>query len=874
MATAQQVIELVFNGIDKTGAATQSALSNLSSFSATAKDITQPVADFTAAAVKLEAGILAAGVAMVAFSVKAAGDFDTAFREIATLLDKPIDQLGDFRDAILKYASSSTAPLEQVTTAIYNAISAGVPLEQSIAAVATAEKLSIAGKAELNDTLRVLVSSLNAYGLGMDSADRFSDALFTTVRLGQTTLPELASSLSQVTGAAAAVGVPFETVLAALSTLTAAGTPTAQAVTQINSVLTALIKPSADASKLASELGIEFGAQAVKAKGLEGVLADVMRATGGNQEQMGRLFGSVEALKAVFPLTGASAEKFAGDLDAMRNSAGATEAAFSKMAGSVAQSNQQIVNALNGLFVQIGTPLLDEFGGIAQAIAGIFNALGASVKAGGLGTLVDYIQSIMGDLQSTLETVARNLPAALEKADFGGFKNGIDVVVEAIKKLFSGIDLSTVDGLAAAIQVVGAAFLGLSSYVAGVIESFKPLFDQLVKVGSGLADIDSGIFKTAGEIAGFVTQANLLAGGLNSLLPALEALVSLLVVKQAASLAGGLASAAAGAGALGTALGSAGLVAAAGAAGYGVGTLLVEPIDKLVSKLTGSQTTLGGWIYDLLNGGKAAEDMGTKTAGATAGVEKLEKSVSTASKAVADSKNPFEAANAAMLATYAASEKAAAGSQKLAEATGTASSGIKGVTTIIDAATGKIIGYEQANSKSAGSLTKVADETKKAEDATKKWAEEVAKMNFQEKLKLIESQTKVMTATIEAEAKKTVAAFESIGVTINSTGDVLSSLFGQFKDWGSMDWGAIRLIEDQIDKENKLRQDAFELQKDLTEAQIAQMKAQTDAILKGDGLIKIDGAGLQPHLEAFMWEILKTLQVKVNKDGLKMLLGV
>ena len=39
-------------------------------------------------------------------------------------------------------------------------------------------------------------------------------------------------------------------------------------------------------------------------------------------------------------------------------------------------------------------------------------------------------------------------------------------------------------------------------------------------------------------------------------------------------------------------------------------------------------------------------------------------------------------------------------------------------------------------------------------------------------------------------------------------------------------------------------------------------------------VIKIDGAGLQPQLEAFMWEILKAIQVRVNQDGLKLLLGL
>jgi hypothetical protein len=51
------------------------------------------------------------------------------------------------------------------------------------------------------------------------------------------------------------------------------------------------------------------------------------------------------------------------------------------------------------------------------------------------------------------------------------------------------------------------------------------------------------------------------------------------------------------------------------------------------------------------------------------------------------------------------------------------------------------------------------------------------------------------------------------------------------------------------------------------------MKARTKAMERGDAMIKINGDGLQPHLEAFMWEIIRTVQVRVNEDGMGMLLG-
>ena len=80
-------------------------------------------------------------------------------------------------------------------------------------------------------------------------------------------------------------------------------------------------------------------------------------------------------------------------------------------------------------------------------------------------------------------------------------------------------------------------------------------------------------------------------------------------------------------------------------------------------------------------------------------------------------------------------------------------------------------------------------------------------------------------------------------------------------------------VWDIIEEEMKLRQQEFALQKDLVQQQIALMKAKVSAMQKGEALIKIEGDGLKPHLEAFMWEILRTIQTRVNADGLDMLLG-
>jgi tape measure domain-containing protein len=174
--------------------------------------------------------------------------------------------------------------------------------------------------------------------------------------------------------------------------------------------------------------------------------------------------------------------------------------------------------------------------------------------------------------------------------------------------------------------------------------------------------------------------------------------------------------------------------------------------------------------------------------------------------------------------------------------------------------------------KTAESLDKQAAAAKKAEEETKKYALELEKLASNERIALIEAKVQLNVAELEADTERVKAAFSSIDNTVNSTGELIGKLFGQLFDDTNF-FKDTSLIEDQLDKENKARQDAFELQKKLTEEQIRALRARTDAINRGDTLIKIDGAGLQPQLEAFMWEILRTIQVRVNADGLDLLVG-
>lgn len=916
MADAQKTIDLIFNGVDKTGAATLSALKNAESFTKSIKDVTQPIADFTVGALKVEAGLLAAGVAMTVFAAHTAGSFEQSFSQISTLFDASDADLAKFKDHVKEYASTSGKSIEDIMASLQAAIGSGISYTDSLGLMTVAERLAIATRADMKGTTEVLVSTMNAYGIATKDAGGLADLMFQIIKDGKIEMNDLAHSLSMVTPLAATAGVSMQEVGAAVAVLTASGIAPSMAIEYLRSAITNIIKPSEQATKMAASLGIEFDANALKSKGLAVVLDDVAKATGGNSGQMAKLIGDVGGLVAAMVLTGPQADKFKETLVSMGNSAGSVSAAYEKMANSMEVVKQRVVNAFTGMMTAIGTPLLDEFGGLANAIAKIFQALGASVKDGGLKDLVAYVESVFGDIQKTLETVATNLPAALAKADLSGFKGGIDAVVGAFKLLFNNIDIRTVDGLTRAIELAGAAFLGLSSFTAGVIESFKPLFDKLVEIGGKVGGLGPDFFKMAGEIGGVLTQFNLLATGLGGLLPRLEMLVGLMVAQQGLSLVGGAKTLLGILPGLTAAIGAAGLAGALTTAGVVLMTYFAS--ERVVALVL----ALGEWKKANEHLQKSQEESTAINTRAGLSLEQFAKTTGIAAKSVDEASklvdsgavvwstavngwvkagdaladvggaakgtlSPLEKANQAMLDAFTASEKAAGGTGKLAGAHKEVSTYALKVVPIFDALTGAITGYEHqlvksetgtiklasATGKAGANLTKIAEETKKAEDAQKKWNEEVAKMKFQEKLALIEQQTKLMTAQIEADAKKTVAAFESISSSISESYKLLGSLFGLMKDYDSMSWKAQGAIDKQIDLENKRLDEQFKLQKALIEAQTANMKAQTNALLKGDGLIKIDGAGLKPHLEAFMWEILQAIQVKVNADGLKMLLG-
>ena len=197
--------------------------------------------------------------------------------------------------------------------------------------------------------------------------------------------------------------------------------------------------------------------------------------------------------------------------------------------------------------------------------------------------------------------------------------------------------------------------------------------------------------------------------------------------------------------------------------------------------------------------------------------------------------------------------------------------GIEGTTKDIDAAN-QSLGRSNGDLWHLQPLTAYAGALDEVSEKTAKTALELEKLASNERIKSLEFAVKLEIAGIEANAKKVVAAFDSISSGIKSARELLGKLFGELNDSESI--SKRFAIEDQIALTNERLDKELALQEKLAEATIRESNARTARLKAGDAVVTINGDGLQPHLEAFMWEILEKIQTRVNADGLDMLLGV
>jgi len=442
-------------------------------------------------------GTFAIGVGVT--SVKAFAEFEKELQNVNTLLGPKSEKtLENLKKKILALPPELGTATD-LTRGLYQTISAGIEPTKAIEFLTASAKAAKAGLTDTFTAVDAMTSVLNSYGLEASKATNISNLMFETVKRGKTTFPELASAIGKVAASAASVGLPFDKVAAALATMTKSGLSTAEAVTSLRAILTAVKKGAGDLQL--KEAGIEI--KQLQEVGFEEWLKRVKVAGEGAEAGLTEFFTRVEATTGLEILTGnleVAEADFAAMGEAAKDSATTTEEAFEKTSSTVIAQADEIRASMEKIGIAVGEKLMprvrdalnfmqENMGSIqdtAELLASVIEKTADGIK---------FISQGLGAASVAAEQFIRPGGEAATAAALGGgggTELGLTVVKNALRSLPGGAVLGGAGG-----PVTGGA--GASGQQLA-LEAAKNTLKNLIP-GAGLIFRQAGGPVAAGQTA-------------------------------------------------------------------------------------------------------------------------------------------------------------------------------------------------------------------------------------------------------------------------------------------------------------------------------------------------------------------------------------
>ena len=302
------------------------------------------------------------------------GQFTKAMKEVSTLSQDVARDLDGWKAKVVDMTTQIPIGATEAAKAMYQIESAGHHGADAMNVLAESAKGAIGGATETFTTADAITTILNSYSMSADQAAHVSDLLFTTVKLGKTTMGELGRSIAQVAPIASTYGVAIEDVLAAIATLTKSGTPTSIAIRQVRDSIVATTR--------------SLGDGAFEGKRFIDAMAEVADNSNGSANALRDELKTLQAMNGVLGLTGKNAAGAAADLEEMQNSAGAAEDAYSKMADTAGNSAQLLKNNIFKALEPVG----DEMVGFSKTIS---DALNAGFETGTTQKMIEALEALI-----------------------------------------------------------------------------------------------------------------------------------------------------------------------------------------------------------------------------------------------------------------------------------------------------------------------------------------------------------------------------------------------------------------------------------------------------------------------------------------------
>lgn len=318
--------------------------------------------------------------------------FQQSMKEVATLSSGIKGSLTDFMNSVIDMTREVPVGAVESAKALYQIVSAGHDGADAMNILKVSAKAAIGGVTETATSADAITTILNAYKKGASEAESVSDMLFTTAKLGKTTMGELGKSIAQAAPIASSFGIDIEDVLAAVVSITKQGVPTAEAMTKIRAAIMGTANHLGDA--------------AFSGRSFQEALQLIYNEANGSTTKMKELLGTDEALQAALMITGQNAVGAASDLDQMKNATGAAEAAFKEMSSSTENQMKLLSNNITAALRPLGQEILKEISSAAQSMNEAFADGSAQEALKNIGTLIVVVTTALAGYKGSILAVS------------------------------------------------------------------------------------------------------------------------------------------------------------------------------------------------------------------------------------------------------------------------------------------------------------------------------------------------------------------------------------------------------------------------------------------------------------------------------------
>lgn len=318
---------------------------------------------------KLTAPIVALGGA----AFKMSSDFESSMAKIVGLVGVASEEVEAWEGQVKDLAGTYGKSAGEAADALFFITSAGLRGADATSTLEAALKASAVGLGDVTTIADLATSAMNAYGSNVLSAGSATDVMVAAVREGKLEASELAGSMGKVLPIASAMGVSFDEVGATFAALSRTGTGASEAATQLRGILGALLKPTGDAEKQLTELGLSSSdlRKQIGEQGLFATLQTLTSAFGDNETAQARVFGNVRALAGVMDLMGANVSTTEAIFNSMADTTGSLDDAFEVTAETTGFKMAQAFSQTKIALMEFGDIIAPLIVRVADAIKGL-----------------------------------------------------------------------------------------------------------------------------------------------------------------------------------------------------------------------------------------------------------------------------------------------------------------------------------------------------------------------------------------------------------------------------------------------------------------------------------------------------------------------